>query len=98
MLQTFGTTLSAKMNEIGVSAEIRGALNEQIVRLGGMELPAGLNPTTRNLLEQAIADSFQSGFRAVMIISAALAIASSVSSLLLIDKKSRAAKSSKAAD
>jgi len=98
MLQTFGATLSVKLNEIGVRGEIREALNEQIVRLGGMEVPAGLDPSTRNLLEQAIADSFQSGFRAVMFISVALAAASSVSSMLLIGKKSRRAKSSQTAD
>jgi EmrB/QacA subfamily drug resistance transporter len=84
MLHTFGNSLSAKLTELPVRDEVRQGLNEQRVRLGGIEVPANLDPATRKELEQAIAASFTSGFRLVMFISVGLAVSSSVISWLLI--------------
>jgi hypothetical protein len=51
-----------------------------------MQLPATLSPTTRREVEGAVADSFISGFRLVMLISSALAIMSALTSWLLIGR------------
>jgi hypothetical protein len=55
--------LSAKLNAIQIADEVRVALNEQRVRLGGIEVPQNLDPTTRKAVEDAVRTSFVAGFR-----------------------------------
>lgn len=86
MLHSFGSRLSLKLNEIQVADEVRVALNEQRVRLGGIEVPQNLDPTTRNAVEDAVRTSFVAGFRLVMVISALLAVSSGASAWLLIGR------------
>ena len=54
--------------------------------------PAGKTPANEDAnqqaIEQAIKDSFVSGFRAIMLIAAAMALASTFSTWLLLEKKS----------
>jgi EmrB/QacA subfamily drug resistance transporter len=87
MLQVFGSNLNRRLAQIQLSNEERQSLETQRVRLTGMELPGTLSPTARQEVEDAVADSFISGFRLVMAISAALAIMSALSSWLLIGQR-----------
>jgi EmrB/QacA subfamily drug resistance transporter len=68
-------------------ATVRAALAAQSARLAGIELPAGLDTGARQALEQLIATAFLGGFRAAMLIGAALALASAVTAALLIPGK-----------
>jgi len=63
---------------------VREALNSQRARLAAAEVPAGVDQSTRDTIEQAIDDCFVSGFRRVMICGAALAFASSLVAFLVI--------------
>ena len=94
MIYSFGESLNRRLNELKVSDEVRVGLEEQRVRLAGMEVPANLDPATRHTVEQAIADSFNSGFRRVILVSLGLALASALSSWIFIGRsgKSPAAK------
>jgi hypothetical protein len=54
-----------------------------------MALPAGLSHTVQAAIQQAIAESFVTGFRVVILIAAGLALVSALSALLLIEDTSR---------
>ncbi|MGZ3610689.1 MAG: hypothetical protein ACXVBU_11570, partial [Ktedonobacteraceae bacterium] len=56
-------------------------------KLVGIEIPAGISDATHTAVQRAIAESFITSFRVIMLISSALAVCSSLSSLLLIEGK-----------
>jgi hypothetical protein len=95
MLYTFGHSLSAKLNAIPINDEIRVALYEQRVRLGGMEVPQSLEAATHKAVEDAVSASFISGFRVVMMVSVALSVSSAVSAWLLIGRLARGVRRNK---
>lgn len=94
MLQAFSKTLARRMNEIQLDDQLRHSVYEQRVKLAGVELPPVADPLTQEKIKGAVADSSVSGFRIVMIISAALALSSGGSSWLFF-RNSRLAKSKK---
>jgi len=61
------------------------AVDQQRNKLGAIELPAGADAGDTASARHAIAEAFVTGFRAIMLISAALALASAVSAWLLIE-------------
>jgi EmrB/QacA subfamily drug resistance transporter len=91
MLHGFSQTLARRMNEIQLDESVKHEVYEQRVKLAGVELPPAVDPETRERLKGAVADSFVFGFRIVMWISAALALASAASAWLFI-RKSRPGK------
>ncbi len=91
MLHTFSQTLASRMNEIQLDDELKHSLYDQRVKLAGLEVPATADSATHGKIKAAVADSFIFGFRVIMLISAALALASAVSSWVFI-RKSRVTK------
>lgn len=73
-------------------ASARDALAAQSARLAGIQLPPGLDAGAQAALEQLIDTAFLGGFRAAMLIGAALALASAVTAALLIPGKAKAAR------
>ena len=94
MISSFSRELSARLAELPLSAEVRSALNGQVMRLGGIEISNNLDSATRGALSEAIANSFVSSFRLLMFVSVGLAILSALSSWWLIGRGSSTAKSS----
>ncbi len=88
MLNSFGNELSNRLSNLPITQEVRTALDEQRVRLAGVEVPDGIDVSTRRALEDTIGSSFVSSFRLIMYVSAALALLSSLSALLLVSGKS----------
>lgn len=86
MLQTFGANLERRLSQIQIRDDQRQSINAQRVRLADVELPANVDADTREEVEHAVADSFISGFRLIVIISAILALMSALSSWLLIGR------------
>ncbi|HSB27502.1 MAG TPA: MFS transporter, partial [Pyrinomonadaceae bacterium] len=84
MLQLFGRSLKTKLNQIPINDDVRQAIYNQRVRLGGLEVPSGVSPEIRSSLQDAVAAAFHSGFRFLMLVSAALAVCSAVISWWLI--------------
>ena len=58
---------------------------EQKVKLGAAEAPEGIDAALRGKVERAIDEAFVSGYRAVMLVAAAMALASAISAALLIE-------------
>jgi EmrB/QacA subfamily drug resistance transporter len=84
MFHAFNNCLDRKLNQSAAPAEIRKALDSERIKLAAAEIPASVDKATRDLLKQTIQDSFVYGFRAVLLVSAALALISSLLAWLLI--------------
>ena len=97
MLHAFSQTLANRMNELQMDEQLKHAVYEERVKLAGLELPPNTDPATREKIKGAVAGSFVFGFRVIMFLSAALALASGVSAWLLI-RKSGLAKSQEQRD
>lgn len=89
MLQTFSSSLNSRLQQISISETIQREVLEQRVKLAGIELPENLAADQQTPLRHAIADSFVSGYRLVMLIAAALGVASSASTWLFIGRKAK---------
>jgi EmrB/QacA subfamily drug resistance transporter len=84
MLTVFSSRLDRRLAELKVSTSTRSFIVDQRVRLAGIELPKGGDDPTATL-KAAIDESFVSGFRVVMAGGAALALASALSALIMIE-------------
>jgi EmrB/QacA subfamily drug resistance transporter len=84
MFQAFGNCQDSRTSQMNIKPEVREALNSQRTRLAAAEVPADVDQSTRDTINQTIDDCFVSGFRRVMICGAALAFASSLVAFLII--------------
>ena len=96
MLHVFSWRLAERLNEIQVDEQLKHSVYDQRVKLAGLEMPTA-DDATRELIKETVAWSFVSGFRVIMLTSAALTVASAASSWLFI-RKSRVAKTNKQRD
>ncbi|MFL5665109.1 MAG: MFS transporter [Ktedonobacteraceae bacterium] len=87
VLAIFSNSLASQLPLLHVPIGIQHAIMLQQNKLVGIEIPAGLSPSTHAAVQQAISESFITSFRVIMLIAAVLAVCSSVSSLLLIGGK-----------
>ncbi len=86
-LATFAASLDSNLNALALPAGVHAALVAQQNKLVGIALPSGLNSATHAAIQHAISASFVTSFRIIMLIGAALAIASALCSWLLIEGK-----------
>jgi MFS family permease len=87
MFATFGDNLEERLAVLDLSPEARQQLEEDKVELGAAKAPEGLDAALNETVERAIDEAFVSGYRAVMPVAAALALASAISAALLIEGK-----------
>ena len=85
MLHVFNRSIDSRLSRLEVSAEVQHSLADQRINLAAAALPQDIEPPMRQVLKQAIDESFVNGFRRVMLVGAALALASGITSLLLIN-------------
>ncbi len=97
MLHAFNQNLDSRLVTMDLSQEMRLQIDEQRVKLAGLEPPPNVSAETRPALERAVADSFVFGFRVVMVMGAGLALASGLSAWVMIGGKTLAAKSKRSA-
>ncbi len=86
---TFTSSLDSRLAMLNIPATIRQVIAAQHSKLASINIPAGISSATHAALVQAINESFIAGFRVVMLIAAGLALASALSSLLLIEGKNQ---------
>jgi MFS family permease len=82
----FSNKLASRLNEPGVDEQLKQSVYEQRVKLAGLQVPQTSDVAAQERIKQAVADSFVFGFRLIMWISAGLALASALSSWLIIGK------------
>jgi predicted MFS family arabinose efflux permease len=90
----FSNRLDVRLKGLTLDEQVKRLVYEQRVKLAGLQIPEGSDAATQAQIKQAVADSFVFGFRLIMWISAALALASALSSWLMIGK-SRPARTGK---
>jgi MFS family permease len=84
----FSMSLDARLHRMDLSEEVRSEMEAAKTHLGAAEAPESVNAGTEAHIERAIDKSFVAGFRAVMLVSAGLALASAlVAALLVGDRK-----------
>ena len=83
----FSASLDARMEDMDMPGDIRIAMEAATADLGAAQAPAGVDAGTEVRIERAIDESFVAGFRAVMLASAGLALASALVAALLVGDK-----------
>ena len=89
MLHVFRSGLDQRLSNWKLPKSASRSLQAQSIKLAAIAVPGDQDPATRQVIRRAIDESFVSGFRIVMAIGAALAIASAGTALALIAKTPR---------
>jgi uncharacterized circularly permuted ATP-grasp superfamily protein len=84
MMNAFGNQLDQRLATLSLSPDVVHSMQAEKIKLAGLEVPATLDPNTRAAVLEAVHNAFVSGFRLVMLICAALAIAGAVIVLWLV--------------
>jgi EmrB/QacA subfamily drug resistance transporter len=87
MFISFGGSLDARLAALNLPSEARQQLEEEKVKLGAAQAPEGLDAAQSANVDRAIDEAFVSGYRVVMLVAAAMALASAVSAALLIESQ-----------
>ena len=86
----FSANLDARLESMDMSGAVRSELEAAKADLGAAEAPEGVDARTAARIERAVDESFVSAFRAVMLVSCGLALASAlVAALLVGDRRVR---------
>jgi len=84
MFHAFNGCLEQRLSVLPIPVEVRQALNTERLKLAAAEIPNSLGEEMRVTIKQAVNECFVVGFRRVMLVGAALALAGSVLAWLLI--------------
>jgi hypothetical protein len=84
MLHSFNHAIDRRLAEVNAPSAAWQSLEAQRSKLAGASLPEELDQMTRQLIGQAIGESFVHAFRLIMAIGAALALVSAIAAWLLI--------------
>ena len=89
MLHVFNHALDARVAEWNAPPSVTQSLLMQRTKLAAIAIPEDQDPATQQLIRREIDESFVSGFRVLMAIGAALAIASAATALIFIGETLR---------
>ncbi len=81
----FSWSLDGRLASLNLPSQARQAMVEQHSRLAAAEVPIDLDASTRTLVEQAVAASFVTTFRVIMLVGVVLALGASICALVTID-------------
>jgi len=87
MFHAFNACLDRRLSTITLPPDARQQLNAERIKLAAMQIPSGMNEEIRTALRQTVNECFVFGFRRVMLTGAALALASSLVSALMIRRQ-----------
>jgi hypothetical protein len=87
MFATFDANLDNRLATLELSPGARQQLEEEKIKLGAAEAPEGLDAMLGATVDRAIDEAYVAGYRTVMLVAAAMSLASAVSAALLIEGK-----------
>jgi hypothetical protein len=87
MFAAFGSNLDSRLATVDLPPAAKQQLEQEKIKLGAAQAPEGLRPELGATVERAIDAAFVSGYRTVMLVAAAMALASAISAALLIEGK-----------
>ena len=91
MVLVFNNALDGRLEPLNLTPQVQETLLAERGDLAGMSVPEGVSPELKTGLETAIDQSFVAGFRIIMLVTAALAVAGALTSWLMIDGKNEEA-------
>jgi EmrB/QacA subfamily drug resistance transporter len=86
MVNAFVSRLNHRLTQLSLPPGVQRALQAEEIKLAGLEVPAGLNPSTKAAIKESIGEAFVFGFRIVMLICAGFSLASAAVAWLMIPK------------
>src|SRR5262245_3824966 len=78
LVRAFDVRVTAALDRLELSAASRAAVDRELPRLAGAELPMAVEPARRTAVRETIDASFTSAFRVVMLAAAAVAVAAAI--------------------
>ena len=84
MVKAFSLRLNHSLAGFSLSPDILHELQNNEIKLAGLQVPSGLNPTMKTIVKESINEAFVFGFRVVMFICAGLSFASAAFAWLMI--------------
>lgn len=90
MVRQFNAGMDQRMAGMHLSPTMVAAMDQERAKLGAAEAPPGADADTRRAIAEAVAQSFVGGFRWVALVAAALALASAVTTAVMIAGRERA--------
>jgi EmrB/QacA subfamily drug resistance transporter len=91
MVKVFGSQLNDSLAHLSLPPTVQEQLEADEIKLAALPVPADLDPGTKGAIEKFIKEAFVVGFRVVMLICAALALASAGVAWLMIRKDTESA-------
>jgi EmrB/QacA subfamily drug resistance transporter len=89
MFAGFGASLDERLDDLHLPPEARRQLEDEKLALGAAEAPGGLDAGSRAAVDRAIDEALVSGYRVVMLVATAMALASAVGAALLVDGRKK---------
>jgi EmrB/QacA subfamily drug resistance transporter len=86
MVNAFGSRLDLGLARLPLPSGILHEVQAEEIKLGGLQAPAGLDPSTTAVMQQLVGEAFVFGFRIVMLICVGLSMASAVVAGVTIPK------------
>ena len=76
MVKAFGSELNHSLAHLSLSPFILQELHSDEIKLAGLQVPPGLDPSTGAAIKESVKEAFVFGFRIVMFACAGLSLAS----------------------
>jgi EmrB/QacA subfamily drug resistance transporter len=87
IVRTFSSHLNRSLADLTIPPGILQAIQSNEIKLAGLQLPAGLNPSMAAVVRASVSQAFVFGFRIVMLICAGLSLTSAAFAWLTIPAK-----------
>jgi EmrB/QacA subfamily drug resistance transporter len=84
MVKAFDSELNRSLAHLSLSPAILQEIHSEEIKLAGLHVPVGLNPSTTAEIKESVNEAFVFGFRIVMLACAALSLASAATAWLTI--------------
>jgi hypothetical protein len=89
MVKVFSSSLNFSLRSVDLRAGVLQYIRSNEIKLGGLELPAGLDSAAAAQVHAAVSRAFILGFRTVMLICAGLAVASAAVAAAMIPARTK---------
>jgi uncharacterized membrane protein len=87
MVYAFSFWLNHRLVRLSLPHNVLQGLQANEIKLAGLQVPVGLDPSTEAAVKELIGQAFVFGFRIVMLICAILSLASAAIAWLMIQKE-----------
>jgi len=86
MVKAFGLRLNHSLAHFSLQPGVLKEIRAEATKLAGLQVPTGLDPSTKASIAQSIGEAFVFGYRIVMLLCAGLALASAAVAWRMIPK------------